>query len=61
MDSMWHIVDAMNNYFKLAIGYPSSVEEQEKIVAGLQKVSNVIVTFVWEQLMEYLYGHKNLL
>jgi hypothetical protein len=37
MDSVWNVVDAVNNCSKLAIAYPSSVEEQRKIVAGFQK------------------------
>ena len=41
MDSVWHVVDAVNNCSKLAIAYPSSVEEQRKIVAGFQKASTV--------------------
>jgi hypothetical protein len=41
MDSVWHIVEAVNNYSKFAIEYPSSVEEQEEIVAGFQKASTV--------------------
>ena len=28
MDSVWYVVDAVNNYSKFAIAYPSSVEEQ---------------------------------
>ncbi len=41
MDSMWHVVDAVNNYSKFAITYPSSVEGQEKNVAGFKKASSV--------------------
>jgi hypothetical protein len=36
MDSMWHVVEAANKYSKFAIAYPSSVEEQEKVVAGFK-------------------------
>jgi hypothetical protein len=41
MDSVWHIMDAVNNYSKFSIAYPSSVEEQKKIAAGFQKASTV--------------------
>ena len=41
MDSVWHVVEAVNNYLNFAIEYPSSVEEQEEIVAGFQKASTV--------------------
>ena len=41
MDSMWQVVDAVNNYSKFAIAYPLSVEEQKKIAAGFQKASSV--------------------
>ena len=41
MDSVWQVVDAVNNYSKFAIAYPSSVEEQKKIAAGFQKASTV--------------------
>ena len=41
MDSVWHVMDAVNIYSKFAIAYPSSVEEQKKIVAGFQKASTV--------------------
>jgi len=41
MDSVWQVVDAVNNYSKFAIVYPLSVEEQNKIAAGFQKASTV--------------------
>ena len=41
MDSVWQVVDAVNNCSKFAIAYPSSVEEQKKIVAGFKKASTV--------------------
>jgi hypothetical protein len=41
MDSVWHVVEAVNNYPQFQITYPSSVGEQEKIVAGFEKVSSV--------------------
>ena len=40
MDSVWHVVEAVNNYPPFQITYPSSVE-QEKIVAGFEKASSV--------------------
>jgi hypothetical protein len=39
VDSVWHVVEAVNNYPKFAIEYPLSVEEQEEIVAEFQKAS----------------------
>jgi hypothetical protein len=41
MDSVWHVVEAVNNYPQFQITYPSSVVEQEKIVAGFEKASSV--------------------
>ena len=41
MDSVWHVVEAVNNYPQFQITYPSSVGEQEKIVAGFEKASSV--------------------
>ncbi len=38
---MWHVVEAVNNYSKFAIAYPSSFEEQDKIVAGFKAASAV--------------------
>jgi hypothetical protein len=42
MDSVWHVVEAVNNYPQFQITYPSSVVEQEKNVAGgFEKASSV--------------------
>jgi hypothetical protein len=41
MDSVWHVVEVVNNYPQFRITYPSSVGEQEKIVAGFEKASSV--------------------
>ncbi len=41
MDSVRHVVEAVNNYPQFRITYPSSVGEQEKIIAGFEKVSSV--------------------
>jgi hypothetical protein len=41
MDSVWHVVEAVNNCSKFAIAYPLSVEEQEIVVAGFKEVSAV--------------------
>jgi hypothetical protein len=41
MDSVWHVVEAVNDYPQFQITYPSSVGEQEKIVAGFEKASSV--------------------
>ena len=41
MDSVWHVVEAVNNYPQFQITYPSSVGEQEKNVAGFEKASSV--------------------
>jgi hypothetical protein len=62
MDSVWHVVDAVNNYSKFSIAYPSSVEGQKKNAAGFQKASTVGFDICAGALsMEYLYGHKSLL
>ena len=62
MDSVWHIVDAVNNYSKFSIAYPSSVEGQKINAAGFQKASTVGFDICAGALsMEYLYGHKSLL
>ena len=39
MDSVWKVVVAVNNHSEFQISYPLLVEEQEKIVAGFNKVS----------------------
>ena len=36
MDSVWHVVEAVNNHSNFAVSYPSSVEEQEQTVAGFK-------------------------
>ncbi len=41
MDSVWHVVEAVSNYTQFQITYPSSVVEQEKIVAGFKKGRSV--------------------
>jgi len=41
MDSVWHVVEAVNNYPQFQITYPLSVGEQEKIVTGFEKASSV--------------------
>ena len=41
MDSVWHVVEAVNIYPQFRITYPSSVGEQEKIVAGFERASSV--------------------
>jgi hypothetical protein len=37
MDSVWQVADAVNNYSKFAIAYPSSVEEQKKLLLDSKK------------------------
>jgi len=41
MDSVLHVVEAVNKYPQFQITHPSSVVEQEKIVAGFEKASSV--------------------
>ena len=41
MGSVWHVVEAVNNYPQFQITYPSSVGGQEKIVAVFEKASSV--------------------
>ena len=41
MDSVWQVVVAVNNHLEFQISYPLSVEEQEKIVAGFNKVNSI--------------------
>jgi hypothetical protein len=41
MDSVWHVVEVVNNYPQFQITYPSSAREHEKIVAGFEKASSV--------------------
>ena len=41
MDSVWHVVHAVNNLPEFRIEYPSSVDEQRRIAADFERVSGV--------------------
>ena len=41
MDSVWHVVHAVNNLPEFKIEYPSSVDEQRRIAADFKRVSGV--------------------
>jgi hypothetical protein len=41
MDSVWHVVHAVNTLTEFKIEYPSSVDEQRRIAAGFERVSGV--------------------
>ncbi|KAL3802593.1 hypothetical protein ACHAW5_011348 [Stephanodiscus triporus] len=41
MDSVWHVVHAVNNLPEFKVEYPSSVDEQRRIAADFERVSGV--------------------
>ena len=49
MDSLWHVVHAVNNLHEFKIEYPSCVDEQKRIAAGFERVSEVGFDIFFQQ------------
>ena len=59
MDSVWHVVEAVNNYPQFQITYPSSVGEQEKLSLVLRKQVLLDSMSVRGLLMASLFGCRS--